>query len=67
MWRETGKNGDQKKQFAKEDSGKMIATEIEKLEQMLSKRRKEYDDETDFGKNLEKQSEYNNLFAKLKL
>ena len=62
-----GKNGDQKKQFAKEDSGKMIATEIEKLEQMLSKRRKEYDDETDFGKKLEKQTDYNDLFAKLKL
>ncbi len=62
-----GKNGDQKKQFAKEDSGKMIAIEIEKLEQMLSKRRKEYDDETDFGKNSEKQLEYDDLFAKLKL
>ena len=45
----------------------MIAMEIEKLELVLSKRRKEYDDETDFGKNSEKQSEYNVLFAKLKL
>jgi hypothetical protein len=45
----------------------MIATEIEKLEQMLSKRRKEYDDETDFGKKLEEQTDYNDLFAKLKL
>ncbi|HIE46485.1 MAG: hypothetical protein CXT78_13015 [Thaumarchaeota archaeon] len=62
-----GKNEDQQKQFAKEDSGKMIAMEIEKLEQMLSCRRKIYDDETDFGKNSEKQSEYDNLFAKLKL
>ena len=62
-----GKNEDQRKQFAKEDSGKMIATEIEKLEQMLSKKRKEYDDETNFGKNLEKQTEYNDLFGKLKL
>jgi len=62
-----GKNEDQNKQFAKEDSGKMIAIDVEKLEQMLSKKRKEYDDETDFGKNLEKQTEYNDLFAKLKL
>jgi hypothetical protein len=62
-----GKNEDQNKQFAKEDSGKMIAIEIKKLEQMLLQRRKIYDDETDFGKNLEKQSEYNDLFVKLKL
>ena len=62
-----GKNKDQQKQFAKEDSGRMIVKEIEKLEQLLSEKRKEYDEQTDFGQNLEKQSEHNELFDKLRL
>ena len=62
-----GKNEEQRKQFAKEDSGKMIAKEVEKLEEILSQRRKEYDEQTNFGQNLEKQSEYNSTFAKLRL
>jgi len=62
-----GKNEEQRKQFAKEDSGKMIAEEVEKLEEVLSQRRQEYDEQTNFGKNLEKQSEYNLVFDKLRL
>ena len=62
-----GKNEDQGKQFAKEDSGKMIAIEVYKLEEILSKRRQEYDEQTNFGHNLEKQSEYNSIFNKLRL
>ena len=62
-----GQNEEQRKQYAKEDSGKMIAKEIEKLEQILSKRRQEYDAQTDFGNNLEKQSEYDLIFDKLRL
>jgi len=62
-----GKNEEQRKQYAKEDSGKMIADEIEKLEQIFSQRRQEYDNQTDFGNNLEKQSEYNLTFDKLRL
>ena len=61
-----GKNDEQRKQFAKVDSGKMIAEEVEKLEEILSQRRKEYDEETNFGQNLEKQSEYNSIFDKLR-
>ncbi len=61
-----GKNDEQRKQFAKVDSGKMIAEEVEKLEEILSQRRKEYDEETNFGQNLEKQSEYNLTFDKLR-
>ena len=44
----------------------MIAEEVEKLEEILSQRRKEYDEETNFGQNLEKQSEYNLTFDKLR-
>jgi len=62
-----GKNEEQRKQFAKEDSGKLIAEEVEKLEVILSQRRKEYDEQTNFGQNLEKQLEYNSTFDKLKL
>ncbi len=62
-----GQNEEQRKQFAKEDSGKMIAEEIEKLHQLLSKLRQEYDDQTNFGQNLEKQLEYNLKFDKLRL
>ena len=62
-----GKNEEQRKQFAKEDSGKMIAEEVQKLEVILSQRRKEYDEQTNFGQNLEKQSYYDSIFDKLKL
>jgi len=62
-----GQNEEQRKQFAKEDSGKMIANEIEKLDQLLSQRRQEYDEKTNFGQNSEKQSEYNLIFNKLRL
>jgi len=62
-----GKNEEQRKQFAKHDSGKMIAEEVEKLEELLSKRRQEYDEQTNFGQNLEKQLEYNSTFDRLKL
>ena len=62
-----GKNEEQQKQFAKEDSGKMIAEEVKKLEEILFQRRQEYDDQTTFGQNLEKQSEYDLTFDKLRL
>jgi hypothetical protein len=62
-----GKNEEQRKQFAKEDSGKMIAKEVEKLESILSQKRQEYDEQTDFGQNLEKQLEHNLIFDRLRL
>ncbi|BDQ30921.1 hypothetical protein NZNM25_12560 [Nitrosopumilus zosterae] len=61
-----GQNEEQQKQFAKEDSGRMIAEEIEKLEQVLVKRRQEYDAMTEFGHNLEKQLEFDLKFNKLR-
>ena len=62
-----GKNEEQRKQLAKEDSGKMIAEEIEKLQNILEQRLREYDESTDYGNNLEKLSEYNSKFNELKL
>ncbi len=61
-----GQNEEQQKQFAKEDSGRMIAEKVEELEHILDKRREEYDSETEFGQNIVKQSEYNSIFEKLR-
>ena len=61
-----GQNEEQRKQFAKEDSGKMIIAEVEKLEKILSEKRRDYDEETDFGSNQKMQSEYDDVFAKLR-
>ncbi len=62
-----GKNEEQRKQFAKEDSGKMIGKEIEKLDVIFLQQSKKYDEETNFGQNLDKQSEYDSVFEKLRL
>jgi len=61
-----GKNEEQTKQLAKEDSGKMIAIEVQKLEEILSQKRQEYDEQTNFGQNIEKQSEFNSIFERLR-
>ena len=60
-----GQNDAQRKQFAKEDSGRMISNEISELSKIFSEKRKDYDIETDFGKNFDNQSKYNQLFEKL--
>ena len=62
-----GKNDDQRKQFAKIDSGKMIVSEITKLEELFEEQSQEYHEITSFGQNKEKQSEYNLIFDKLRL
>ncbi|MCE2506994.1 MAG: hypothetical protein J4F36_11140 [Nitrosopumilaceae archaeon] len=62
-----GKNEEQRKQFAKEDSGKMIAQEVEQMQNVLEKKIQEYDEITDYGNNLDKQYEYNLKFKQLKL
>ena len=62
-----GQNEEQRKQYAKEDSGKMIVKEIKKLEQLLSKRREEYNEHTNFGQNLSEQLTYDSQFHKLRL
>ena len=61
-----GQNDAQRKQFAKEDSGKMISLEIDKLSEILRKKCEEYTMETDFGKNIEIQIKYTTNFEKVK-
>ncbi|HSB83879.1 MAG TPA: hypothetical protein VLD64_05275 [Nitrosarchaeum sp.] len=61
-----GQNQEQQKQFAREDSGLMIANEIEKWEKHLCEKQEEYDELTNFGQILEKQLDYDNMFKKLR-
>jgi hypothetical protein len=61
-----GKNDEQRKQFAREDSGLMISKEIEKWSLDFSQKRTKYDEATEFGQNEEKQKEYDEQFAKLR-
>jgi len=62
-----GKNDDQRKQFAKIDSGKMIVSEVKKLDELFEQQSQEYHEMTDFGQNIEKQSEYDLIFDRLRL
>ncbi len=62
-----GKNEEQEKQFAKYDSGIIIAKEVEKLECIFFQRRQEYDAHTNFSQNSKKQSEYDAIFDSLRL
>ncbi|HET9009247.1 MAG TPA: hypothetical protein VFN17_03905 [Nitrosarchaeum sp.] len=61
-----GQNLEQQKQFAREDSGLMIAKEVEKWEKYLSQKQQEYDEQTNYGQISEKQHEYDDTFKKLR-
>ena len=62
-----GQNEEQRKQFAREDSGLMIAKELEKNFAILTDERKKYDQETEYGQNYTKQKEYDEKFEKLRI
>lgn len=62
-----GQNEEQRKQFAKEDSGLMISAELEKWNTILSEKRHQYDIDTEYGQNSEKQIEYDEIFKKLRI
>ena len=61
-----GQNDEQRKQFAKEDSGKMINEQVEKLQNLFDERSQKYQNETNYGKNLEEQSKYDLTFKQLR-
>ncbi len=61
-----GKNEEQRKQFAKEDSGVLIGKELKKWNAFLLEKRNQYAKETQYGENLEKQEEYDKIFQKLR-
>ena len=62
-----GQNDAQRKQFAKEDSSKMISLEIDKLSEILRKKREDYNVETEYGHNIPNQTKYTEIFKKVKL
>ncbi len=61
-----GQNDEQRKQFAKEDSGKMINEQVEKLQNLFDERSQKYHDDTNYGKNLKVQSKYDLSFKELR-
>ena len=61
-----GKNEEQQKQFAKEDSGKMINLEVEKLQNIFDEKSLKYQNETNYGKNVDEQSKYDLIFKQLR-
>lgn len=61
-----GQNEEQRKQFAREDSAKMIAKELEKGQEYLSEKQRDYDNQTDYGQIIEKQKEYDKTFNQLR-
>jgi hypothetical protein len=61
-----GQNDEQLKQFAKEDSGKMINEEVEKLQSLFDEKSTQYQNGTNYGKNIEEQSKYNLIFKQLR-
>ena len=62
-----GNNEDQRKQYAKEDSNRVIFTEIQELDKELDTLRTDYDKETVFGTNTEIQHVYDRLFSELRM
>ena len=61
-----GKNEEQRKQFAKEDSGKMINAVVEKLQQLYDEKSSQYHEETNYGLDTERQFEYDLKFKQLR-
>ena len=62
-----GQNQEQRKQFAKEDSGSMIAKQVEHVEELFKQRCITYQTKTNFGQNQVLQSEYDAIFERLRL
>ena len=62
-----GKNEAESKQFAKEYSGVLIKTELDKLfDDLLLAEIKRYEQDTNYGENLSKQTQYDERFQRLR-
>jgi hypothetical protein len=62
-----GKNSEQQKQFAKEQSNSLIYNAVAEWEKFLLLERGKYDSETNFGQNRTKQENYDSKFSKFRL
>ena len=66
IWHQTrGQNEEQRKQFAREDSGTLIAKEITKWEKIIRQKRYDYDVQTNYGQTKSEQTKFDNIFSKL--
>ena len=61
-----GQNEPQRKQYAKEDSGKMINEEVEKLQKLFDEKCLKYHEDTEYGQNQNEQSKYDKLIKQTK-
>ena len=61
-----GQNQEQQKQFAREDSGTLVFKQLEVVQSILDQKRKEYDQITEYGYNVDKQHAYDQMFASLR-
>ena len=64
--RTRGKNEDQQKQHAREDSGRIIEYEIRNLCERLAQRSMQYDADTRCGEDRAAQLRYDGVFASLR-
>lgn len=62
-----GQNEDQRKQFAREDSGYFILKELKKFSKILEREREKYSEETDYGKISKIQKAYQEKFRILRI
>jgi len=61
-----GQNEEQRKQFAREDSGLMLSKELATYAEILMEKRTKYDEETEFGQNLIAQKKYDDALSYLR-
>ena len=61
-----GQNQDQQKQFAREDSGALVFKQLEVVQSILEQKRKEYDQITEYGHNVNKQQTYDQTLSSLR-
>lgn len=61
-----GKNDEQRKQFAREHSAILLADELKKWQSHMEQKRTEYNRQTNFGQNVEIQSDYDMQFSQLR-
>lgn len=61
-----GGNEEQRKQNARDDSAQIVVPIVDAMKEDLARRRKEYDQETNFGADARRQSWYDAEFARLR-
>lgn len=66
MYPVKGKNEEQRKQFAKEQSALLLEVELKKWQSYLDEQQHEYDNKTNFGQDVKAQSLFDEQFSQLR-